>query len=232
MKYKRRILDDILELKMEAFGAVWITGPKGCGKTTSGKQKAESIVEFQDEERRENLLLIAETSPKKLLTGKKPILFDEWQDAPKLFGTIRKDIDDTGKKGQYILTGSSANIPETPHTGTLRISRLQMYPMSLYESEESNGSVSLMDLFNNPKDFDGCKSEMNIDDIIFSICRGGWPGVFGIKNKKARLEIARDLFRQTYSVDISRIDGVKRNPDLAQTVLRSYSRNICTLAET
>lgn len=231
MEYKKRIVDEILELKMEAFGAIWITGPKGCGKTTSGKQKAKTIVEFQDEENRENLLLIAETSPKKLLIGEKPILFDEWQDAPKLFGAIRKDVDDSGKKGQYILTGSSSNIADTPHTGTLRVSRLQMYPMSLFESGESNGSVSLLNLFNNPDSFDGCKSAMNIDDIIFSICRGGWPAGLNIESKKARLEIAKDLYRQTYAVDISKIDGVKRNPEIAQTILRSYSRNICTLAE-
>lgn len=231
MEYRKRIVDEILELKMKAFGAIWITGPKGCGKTTSGKQKAKTIVEFQDEENRENLLLIAETSPKKLLIGEKPILFDEWQDAPKLFGTIRKDVDDSGEKGQYILTGSSSNIADTPHTGTLRISRLQMYPMSLFESGESNGSVSLLNLFNNPDSFDGCKSDMSIDDIIFSICRGGWPGGLNIESKKAQLEIAKDLYRQTYSVDISKIDGVKRNPEIAQTILRSYSRNICTLAE-
>ena len=216
---------------MKAFGAVWILGPKGCGKTTSGKQKAKTIVEFQDEENRENLLMIAEVSPKKLLAGKKPILFDEWQDAPKLFGAIRKDVDDSGYKGQYILTGSSSNIADTPHTGTLRISRLQMYPMSLFESGESNGSVSLIDLFDHPENFDGCKSDMSIDDVIFSICRGGWPGSLNIKNNAAKLEIAKDLYKQTYSVDISHIDGVKRNSNIAQALLRSYSRNICTSAE-
>lgn len=231
MKYKKRIIDEILSLKMKAFGAVWIQGPKGCGKTTSGKQKAKTIVEFQDEENRDNLLRIASIAPNKLLIGKKPILFDEWQDAPKLFGAIRKDVDDSGKKGQYILTGSSSNIAQTPHTGTLRVSRLQMYPMSLYETEESNGTISLLDLFNNPSSFDGCKSDMTLDDIIFAICRGGWPIVLGIKTKKVQLEIAKDLYKQTYSVDISKIDNVKRNPLLAQTVLRSYSRNICTLAE-
>ena len=232
MEYKKRIIDDVLTLKMSAFGAVWILGTKGCGKTTSAKQKAKTVVEFQDEEKRENLLIIASTSPKKLLTGEKPILFDEWQDAPKLFGTIRKDVDDSGEKGQYLLTGSSAKEVETPHTGTLRISRLQMYPMSLFESEESNGTVSIIDLFNNPASFDGCKSDMTIDDVIFSICRGGWPGSLNISSKEAQLEIAKDLYRQTCDVDISKIDGVKRNPAVAQAILKSYSRNLCTLAET
>ena len=231
MNYKNRIIDAILSFKMEAFGAVWILGPKGCGKTTSGKQKAKTIVEFQDEENRENLLMIAEISPKKLLIGKKPILFDEWQDAPKLFGAIRKDVDDSGAKGVYILTGSSSNIANTPHTGTLRISRIQMYPMSLFESGESNGSVSLIDLFEHSENFDGCKSDMGIDDVIFSICRGGWPGSLNIKNKAMQLEIAKELYKQTYSVDISHIDGVRRSSNLAQELLRSYSRNICTSAE-
>lgn len=217
---------------MSAFGAVWIVGPKGCGKTTTAKQKVKRVVEFQDEENRENLLMIAATSPKKLLTGEKPILFDEWQDAPKLFGAIRKDVDDSGEKGQYILTGSSAKEVETPHTGTLRISRLQMYPMSLYESGESNGTVSLLDLFNTPDEFSGCKSDMTIDDVIFSICRGGWPGSLNISSAQAQLEVAKDLYKQTYDVDISKIDGVKRNAAITQALLKSYSRNLCTLAET
>ena len=141
MQYKRRVIDNLLDLKLEAFGAALIKGPKGCGKTTSAKQKAKSFVEFQDEDLRDNLLAVAETAPKKLLIGERPRLFDEWQDAPKLWGTIRKDIDDSGLNGQYILTGSSSKDIETAHMGTLRISQIQMYPMSLFESEESNGTV-------------------------------------------------------------------------------------------
>lgn len=230
MEYKKRIIDDLLDLKLEAFGATLIKGPKGCGKTTSAKQKAKSFVEFQDEEVRDNLLAVAETAPKKLLNGERPRLFDEWQDAPKLWGTIRKDIDDTGLNGQYILTGSSSRDVQTAHTGTLRISQLQMYPMSLYESEESNGSVSLGALFRDPDGFDGCESNLTIDDLIFAICRGGWPRALLNTTERAKLEIAKDLFRQTYSVDISNIDHVKRNPRWAQAILQSYSRNICTLA--
>lgn len=232
MEYKKRIIDGLLDTHMQAFGATWIRGPKGCGKTTSAKQKAKTFVEFQDEEHRDNLLMIGETSPKKLLLGEKPILFDEWQDVPKLWGTIRKDVDDSGKKGQYILTGSSSKNIDPPHTGTLRISQLNMYPMSLWESEESNGSVSLKELFERPESFDGCKSDLSIDDIIYSICRGGWPGVFTITKRDARLQLARDVFRQTYSVDISHIDGVRRNERWAQGILQSYARNICTTATT
>ena len=232
MDYKPRIVDSLLDLNLEAFGATLLKGPKGCGKTTSAKQKAKSFVEFQDEEVRDNLLAVAETAPKRLLVGEKPRLFDEWQDAPKLWGTIRKDIDDTGLSGQYILTGSSSQDIDTPHTGTLRISQLLMYPMSLYESGESNGTVSLIDLFNNPDSFESCESNLTVDDLIFAICRGGWPRCLSLPTERAKLEIVKDLYRQTYSVDIINIDKVKRNPRIAQAILQSYSRNICTLAET
>lgn len=232
MSYKKRIVDDQLDLKLESFGATLIIGPKGCGKTTSAKQKAKSFIEFQDEEQRDNLLAVANTAPSKLLIGDKPRLFDEWQDAPKLWGTIRKSIDDSGQNGLYILTGSSSRDIKKPHTGTLRISQLKMYPMSLYESEESNGSVSLIELFNHPESFDGCISNLSIDDIIFAICRGGWPQSLSNPTYRSKLEVAKDLYRQTYTVDISNIDNKKRNPQWAQAILRSYSRNICTLAET
>ena len=231
MEYKKRIIDNELDLKLEAFGATLIVGSKGCGKTTSAKQKAKSYVEFQDEEQRENLLAVAEAAPSKLLIGDKPRLFDEWQDAPKLWGAIRKSVDDLGENGLYILTGSSSKEVDTPHTGTLRISKLKMYPMSLYESEESNGSVSLSELFDHPENFDGCISELSIDGLIFAICRGGWPHSLSNKTDRAKLEVAKDLYRQTYSTDISNIDKTKRNPRWAQEILRSYSRNLCTLAE-
>ncbi len=232
MKYKKRIADDLLELKMEAFGATLIVGPKGCGKTTTAKQKAKSVVEFQDEDNRDKYLSVANNMPSKLLIGEKPRLFDEWQDAPKIWGAIRKSIDDEQENGLYLLTGSSSQTVVTPHTGTLRISTLKMYPMSLYESEESNGSVSIKELFNNPHVLDdGCVSDLSVDDLIFAICRGGWPKSFINKTKRAKLEIAKDLFWQTCHVDISNIDGVSRNALWAETILKSYSRNICTLAE-
>ena len=215
---------------MEAFGATWIRGPRGCGKTTTAKQIAKTVVEFQDEEKRENLLLIANTAPNKLLIGDKPIFFDEWQDAPKLFGAIRKDVDDSGEKGLYILTGSSSRDVDTPHTRTLRISRLQTYPMSLYESGESNGTVSLRRLFDNPNSFDGCQSDLSVDELIFALCRGGWPGSLNNKTDNAKLLVAADLYKQAYSIDVSKIDGVKRNPVIAMDLLRAYSRNICTVA--
>ena len=231
ISYRTRITDTLLQLKLEAFGATLIVGPKGCGKTTSAKKYAKSFIEFQDEDNREKYLSVAGMMPSKLLTGEKPRLFDEWQDAPKIWGAIRKDVDDSGLKGQYILTGSSSQAIQTAHTGTLRISTLKMYPMSLYESGESSGEVSLMDLFDG-KEIGWIESKLTIDDIIYAICRGGWPQSINIENKKAALSIATDLFYQTCHIDISNISKVRRNPLWAEKLLRSYSRNICTLADT
>lgn len=232
MEYKPRIIDDQLDLKLESFGATLIVGPKGCGKTTSAKQKAKSYIEFQDEDVRENLLSVAADSPSKLLLGEKPRLFDEWQDAPKLWGAIRKSVDDLGENGLYILTGSSSKDIAKPHTGTSRISQLKMYPMSLYESGESNGTVSLLDLFNKGETFDGCQSSLSIDGLIFALCRGGWPRSLMNKTERSQLEVAKDIYRQTYSVDINNIDGKTRNARLTEAILQSYSRNICTTAKT
>ena len=229
--YRDRITDEALQLKLKAFGATLIVGPKGCGKTTTGKHFSKSYIEFQDEDNREKYLSVAENIPSKLLLGERPRLFDEWQDAPKIWGAIRKDIDDTGLKGQYILTGSSSQKVDTPHTGTLRISTLRMFPMSLYESGESSGNVSLLDLFNG-KSIEWEESKINIDDLIYAICRGGWPQSIDVENKEVALSIASDLFYQTCHSDISTISQTKRNPLWAERLLRSYSRNICTLAET
>lgn len=221
----------MLDLKLESFGATLIVGPKGCGKTTTAKQKSKSFIEFQDEDKRENYLSVAENMPSKLLIGENPRLFDEWQDAPKIWGAIRKSVDDRNETGLYILTGSSSQNVKTPHTGTTRISTLKMYPMSLYESGESSGEISLLDLFQR-KEMEFVESKLTIDELIHSICRGGWPRALLNKAIRSQLEIANDLFYQTCHRDISAIDGVRRNPLWAEKVLKSYSRNICTLAET
>lgn len=232
MDYKPRIIDDLLDLRLESFGAALIVGPKGCGKTTSAKQKAKSFIEFQNEDVRQNLLAVAASAPSKLLNGDKPRLFDEWQDAPKLWGAIRKSVDDLNENGLYILTGSSSKDIATPHTGTSRISRLKMYPMSLFESGESNGTVSLLDLFNEGETFDGCQSSLSLDGLIFALCRGGWPRSLTNKTDRSRLKVAKDMYYQAYAVDISNVDGRRRKPLLAQAILRSYCRNICTTAST
>jgi predicted AAA+ superfamily ATPase len=162
MEYRERITDDLLKKKLNVFGAVLITGPKGCGKTTSAKMFARSLVEFQDEDRREQYLSVAGTAPSKLLEGDKPRLFDEWQDAPKIWGVLRKDCDDHPEAtGEYYLTGSSSKKIGTPHTGTGRISEICMYPMTLFETGESNGEISLTALFddeNYDKQLNGYRS--------------------------------------------------------------------------
>ena len=218
-------------LKLESFGAVLIVGPKGCGKTTTAKRFAKSFIEFQDEDHREGYLQVAEVQPSKLLIGDRPRLFDEWQDAPKIWGAVRKSVDDEGTNGLYILTGSSSKNIKTPHTGTLRISTLEMFPMSLFETGESNGTVSLEKLFNN-SEFNGCESELDMNGLIFAICRGGWPRSLLNPTEKSKLEVAKDLFYQTCHVDSSNIDGIQRDPRTVERILRSYSRNICTLADT
>ncbi len=229
--YKKRIADGLLDLKLDSFGATLIVGPKGCGKTTTAKRKARSVIEFQDEDKREQYLSVANSYPSKLLIGDTPRLFDEWQDAPKIWGAIRKSIDDKNESGLYILTGSSSQDVVTPHTGTTRISTLKMYPMSLCESGESSGEVSLLELFDK-KSLDFVESKLSIDQLTFAICRGGWPRSLFNKSAASQLEIANDLFYQTCHRDISRIDGVKRNPLWAEKILKSYARNICTLATT
>ncbi len=230
MEYKKRIIDSILDLHMETFGATLIKGPKGCGKTTTGRMRAKSIIEFQDPDKRDGLISVAETTPSMLLKGEKPILFDEWQDAPKIWGAIRKNIDDTGKVGQFILTGSTSQRIVTPHTGTLRISDLKMYTMSLFESGESNGTVSLRELFNNPDSFEGCKSDLSVEELIFALCRGGWPVTLNRATNTSKLFVAKNLFEEICSCDISSIDGVERNVHIAKAIMHSYSRNICTSA--
>lgn len=230
-KYLDRTADKLLDFKLETFGATLIVGPKGCGKTTTAKQKAKSVIEFQDEDRREEYLAVANTQPSRLLQGDKPRLFDEWQDAPKIWGAIRKSVDDNQQNGAYILTGSTSQTVNTPHTGTQRISVMQMYPMSLYESGESNGTVSLKELFENPGSFEGCHSELSMDNLIFSICRGGWPRAINNNSDKSKLAVAKDLFYQICHYDISNIDQTRRNPQWAETIMRSYARNICTLSQ-
>ena len=231
MEYKTRIADELLKDKLDTFGAVLIIGPKGCGKTTTAKQQAKSIIEFQDETRRDQYLITARDAPEMLLIGDKPRLFDEWQDAPKIWGSVRKSVDDEQKTGLYILTGSTSKNIQVAHTGTMRISSMKMYPLSLYESEESNGTVSLLELFNNPNSFKGCISNLTLEKLIFAICRGGWPSCFKIGNSRNKLSVVDDLVYQICNKDISSVDNVRRNPKLANAILKSYSRNICTLSD-
>lgn len=230
IEYNKRITDHILEEKLQTFGGVLINGPKSCGKTTSAKQYAKSTIEFQDESKRKGYILVAESDPHKLLDHPKPLLIDEWQDIPEIWGAVRKSIDDEQALGYYILTGSTSNVPNTPHTGTGRISTMKMYPMSLFESNESNGQVSLSELFNTKK-IGSCKSDLSLDDLIFAICRGGWPSTLKIQKKEFKLMVAKDIVNQIINKDMIAIDNRKRNPKVTKAILQSYSRNICTLAK-
>lgn len=231
-EYIKRICDKELELKLEAFGAVHISGPKWCGKTTTAKQFANSFIEMQDPDKREMYLETAKIQPSNLLIGKNPRLIDEWQVAPNLWDAVRVSVDRRNEEGLYILTGSnSIDKNEIMHTGTGRIDTLSMFPMSLYETGESNGTVSLMDLFNNPAALEsGCESSLSIDNLIFAACRGGWPSSLSKKSDRAKLLVAQSYFESLCREDMSNIDGVKRNETTSRLLLRSYARNISTVA--
>lgn len=231
-EYIKRVCDSELELKLEAFGAVHVVGPKWCGKTTTAKQYAKSYIEMQDPDKRDMYMETAKIKPSNLLIGENPRLIDEWQIAPNLWDAVRVSVDRRNEDGLYILTGSnSIDKTEIMHTGTGRIDTLSMYPMSLYESGESNGKVSLTELFNNPLALeDGCESDLSIDNLIFAACRGGWPSSIFKKSDKAKLLVAQSYFEGLCREDMSNVDGVKRNETSSRLLLRSYARNISTIA--
>lgn len=233
MEYLNRTADEMLQDLLDAFGAVLIEGPKWCGKTTTAEQIAKSVIKLQDTDMRDEYLATAASKPSLLLQGETPRLIDEWQDAPVLWDAVRTMVDKRTIPGQFILTGSNAvDRSKIHHSGNSRIARMTMLPMSLWESRESTGEVSLSRLFNEPDyDIDGCRSKMSIEDLIFAACRGGWPATLVARSKKSQLLIARNYVRTVCSEDISRIDKKQRNEKLAMRILRSYARNISTLAK-
>ena len=228
-KYLPREYDKIINEKLKLYGAILIIGPKWCGKSTTAKQIAKSILELQNPRTRENNLEIAKNRPDFLLEGEKPRLIDEWQDAPSIWDAIRYDIDNTGLKNQYILTGSITPREDEPmHTGTGRIVRILMRPMSLYESNDSTGEVSLKELFEKKSDIKGI-SDKEYEDIAYLCARGGWPGSLNV-SKEGSITIARDYLESLIANDIKTVDNVDRNPNRLRTVLRSLARNVCTTA--
>lgn len=231
--YLERIVDSELDLRLEAFGATLIVGPKWCGKTTTAEQKAKSILRMQDPDLREGYFATAQTKPSLLLKGENPRLIDEWQDAPVLWDAVRVAVDQRQEEGLFILTGStSVDNGDILHTGTGRISRLKMYPMSLFESGESGGEISLKRLFDDADmDIDGCQSRLSVEELIFAACRGGWPGTLRRKSDTAKLAIAADYLENICEADISTVDGIKKNPTWTRLILKSYARNISTLAK-
>lgn len=228
-KYLPRIIDKYLDSALEASGAVLIEGAKWCGKTSTAKQRASSVLFMQDPDYTLSYLKAADTKPSLLLKGDTPRLIDEWQMAPVLWDAVRFAVDERNEAGQFILTGSAVPLDDVlKHTGTGRIARILMRPMSLYESMESNGAVSLKDLFDGKTDVEGISS-LTIEYLAFALVRGGWPASIGAKESVA-LKRAYNYVDAVINQDVSRVDGIEKNPARVRALMRSYSRNIATMA--
>lgn len=223
--YKPRIADALLARKLKGKGAVVVEGPKWCGKTTTAEQLAKSVLYMSKPEDLKSNLLMADIDPAGLLEGETPRLLDEWQIAPSLWDAIRFEIDHRGGVGHFILTESAVppKTAEMVHSGTGRFSRMKMRPMSLYESMESSGKISLGDLFSQPKKI-FASNDLGIDELAFLICRGGWPSSIDMEQDVA-LDQAFDYFDAVVNIDISRVDDVKRDPERAKRLMKSYSRH-------
>lgn len=223
--YRPRIADKLLREELEAMGAVLIEGPKACGKTTTAEQQAQSILYMDDPEHMEQNMLLAETDIKRLLQGGNPRLIDEWQIAPQLWDAIRFEVDHRHGEGQFILTGSAVPIEtdKIHHSGAGRFGWVTMRPMSLWESQESTGEVSLASLFAGNDDISG-SNHLDIAQVAFAICRGGWPMSLGKKTEKAALRQATEYVEAITRSDISRADGVNKDPLRVKRLMRSFTR--------
>ena len=223
-RYKKRIADTLLDRKLEGIGAVLIEGPKWCGKTTCAEQKAKSIVYMNDPKKSSMYMQLAKMSPQTLLEGESPKLIDEWQLAPSLWDTIRFEVDHRDGEGFFILTGSAvpAKTDDIWHTGTGRFARIKMRTMSLWESEDSTGIISLRALFNGSAQT-AITDEKSLEDMAFLVCRGGWPKAT-IQKKEAALERVFDYYDAVVNADISRVDNVERDAERTKRLMRSYAR--------
>lgn len=224
-KYRKRIADEILKRKLEGKGVVLIEGPKWCGKTTTAEQVASSILYMDNPENKEQNINMSEVNPKRLLKGETPRLIDEWQIAPKLWDAIRFEVDHRDELGQFILTGSAVptNTKDVTHSGTGRFTWLMMRPMTLFESNDSTGEVSLKELFDGNLDVDGY-SNIDIERLAFLVCRGGWPKAIDMRDEIA-LDQAFDYIEAVIHSDINRVDNIQKNPDKVRRLMRSYARN-------
>lgn len=225
-EYRPRVIDALLADKLEAMGAVLVEGPKFCGKTTTAEQHAKSILYMADPETRERNLAMVATNIKRLLAGDVPRLIDEWQIAPQLWDAIRFEVDHRSEDGQFLLTGSSvpANSSQIFHSGTGRFGWIKMRTMSLWESGESTGDVSIEQMFRTGSKVDG-ESHVDSEQLAYLICRGGWPKATMKKNPRAALIEGREYVEAVCRSDISRVDGVSRNAERTFRIMRSYARN-------
>ena len=231
-RYLPRIADAKLALALQAMGAVLIEGPKWCGKTSTAQHIAKSVLYMQDPDTFEENMLKAKTKPSLLLEGKTPRLLDEWQVAPVLWNAVRFTVDKRQETGQFILTGSVVPVrTDDMHSGTGRISKMKMRAMSLYESGESSGEISLRDIFEGKTDMFG-KSKVTLEQIAFILTRGGWPAAVKERNEALALKKAFDYYEAVVNEDISRVDNVEKNPDRVRSLMRSLSRNISSEAST
>lgn len=223
--YKKRIADDILKRKLKGKGAVLIEGPKWCGKTTTAEQMAASVLYKDNPQFKTQNILMAQVNPKFLLKGETPRLIDEWQLAPELWDAIRFEVDHRTELGQFILTCSFVPVETKTisHSGTGRFAWVTMRPMSLYESGDSTGDVSLTNLFTNPNNIEGV-SNLNFEKLAFVTCRGGWPQAIDMPQDIA-LDQAIDYYEAVVRSDINRVDGINKNPDKIRRFMRSYARN-------
>ncbi len=229
-KYKPRVIDELLKRKLLGKGAVLIKGPKWCGKTTTAEQVAQSVLYMADTASREQNIRLANVDPHLILDGPTPRLIDEWQVAPVLWDAVRFEVDHRKGHGHFILTGSvvmhdsdNEDNKMIQHSGTGRIARLVMRPMSLWESGDSNGSVSLKDLFLSPEKI-AATCDLNLQDIAYLTCRGGWPDTLTMAREVA-LDQAFDYVDAVAETDISEADHVNRSPEQVRRLLRSYARN-------
>lgn len=230
--YLERVVDKELNMQLEAMGAVLIVGPKWCGKTTTALQEAKSVLKMQDPDKKDAYLSTIQTKPSLLLIGDSPRLIDEWQVAPVLWDAVRTAVDERNEEGLFILTGSTV-VDESVimHSGTGRISRMMMRPMSLYESLESKGDISLKKLFDDKDiNIDGITSSLSIEQLIFSACRGGWPSSLNKKTERAKLFVVNSYVDNICENDVSAVGGSKKEPSKIRALLRSYARNIATSA--
>jgi predicted AAA+ superfamily ATPase len=225
-EYKKRIADTILEYRLEEVGAVLIEGPKWCGKTTTAEQQAKSRLYMADPEKQKQQMQLAKLRVKMLLAGETPRLIDEWQLAPQLWDAIRFEVDHRDEEGQFILTGSAvpASTDEINHSGTGRFAWITMRPMTLWESGESTGEVSMGDLFEGRTSNVEGYNKLSLDDIAFLTCRGGWPSST-TKSQRAALRQVYDYYDAVIRSDISRVDNVERNAERAKLLMRSYARH-------